>query len=232
MKFSTSTLLLPLAALATAWEQVDKKNALVAIVDIQVGLLSLARDFDPVIYRNAVHAHADLAKVFDLPIILTTSAQSGPNGPMSNEILKSFPDVKVIQRNGEINAWDSPEFRAAVEKTGRKQIIIAGIATDVCTTFLALSLKEAGYSVWANAEASGTTTELVRTLSNDRMARAGVNVVSWFSIAADLLRDWRSPDAPKMIPFFDRWMPAYGAVARAHIGAVQNGTIFPGQAEL
>ncbi|KAH7014389.1 isochorismatase [Microdochium trichocladiopsis] len=231
MNFSVSTLLIPLVALASAWEQIDKENALVAIVDVQVGLFSLVRDFDPVSFRNSIHAHADLAKTFGLPVVLTTSAQSGPNGPMSSEILDMFPDVKVIQRNGEINAWDNAEFREAVEKSGKKQIIIAGIATDVCTTFLALSLKEAGYSVWANAEASGTTTEFVRSLSNDRMARAGVNVVSWFAIAADLLRDWRSPDAPRMIPFFDRWMPAYGAVARAHLGAVNNGTVFPGEDE-
>ncbi|KAH7016466.1 isochorismatase [Microdochium trichocladiopsis] len=232
MKFSVSTLLLPLAALATAWEQVDKNNSIVAVVDVQVGLLSLIHDIDPVNYRNSILAHADLARVFDLPVVLTTSSQSGPNGPMSHEITNMFPDVQVVQRHGEINAWDNAEFREAIEKSGRKQVIIAGVTTDVCTTFLALSLREAGYSVWANVEASGTTSELVRTLANERMVRAGVNVVSWFSIAADLLRDWRSPDAPKMIPYFDRWLPSFGAVARAHIGAIQNGTVSPGQDEL
>ncbi|KAH7014104.1 isochorismatase [Microdochium trichocladiopsis] len=229
MKFSLSTLLLPLAGVASAWEQLEKNDTLLAIIDIQVGLFSLVHDFDAVTYKNAIMAHADLGRAFDLPVVITTSAQTGPNGPTSSEILKMYPEVKVVERQGEINAWDNADFRAAVEKSGKKQIIIAGIATDVCTAFLALSLKDAGYSVWANAEASGTTTTFVRDISNDQMRAAGVNVVSWFAIATGLLRDWRAPEGPKMIPFFDKWMPSYGAVVRAHLGAVENGTMFPGE---
>ncbi|KAH7014571.1 isochorismatase [Microdochium trichocladiopsis] len=224
-----SMLLIPLAGLATAWEQIDKDKALLAIVDIQVGLFSAVRDFDPVTFRNAIYGHAELAKLFDLPVVMTTSVQHGPNGPLPNDMVAMFPDAVVIERPGEINAWDNAEFRAAVEATGRKQIIIAGIMTDVCTAFLALSLREAGYSVWANAEASGTVSPLVRDISNDRMARAGVHVVSFFAILSDLLRDWRTEAGPKILPFLDKYMPAGGFVARAHLGAIKNGTIVPGE---
>ncbi|KAK5446749.1 hypothetical protein LTS15_009682 [Exophiala xenobiotica] len=69
-----------------------------------------------------------------------------------------YPNASLIKGNGEVNAWDNPDFKAAVEATGRKQIILGGIVTEVCTMFLALALREAGYSVWANTDASGTAT--------------------------------------------------------------------------
>lgn len=101
------------------------------------------------------------------------------------------------------------------------------------TTFLALSLRAEGYSVWANVEASATTTPLIRDVSNDRMARAGVQVVSLFSIVCDLMRDWRhTPGAETIIPWLAKYYPVYGILAQAHGGAVQNGTIIPGQAVL
>ena len=99
-----------------------------------------------------------------------------------------YPDAPLIARQGEVDAWDNEEFRAAIKATGKSQVIVAGITTDVCTTFLALSLRAEGYSVWANVEASGTTTELIRDVSNDRMARAGVQLVSLFAIVCDLMR--------------------------------------------
>ena len=99
-----------------------------------------------------------------------------------------YPDAPLIARQGEVDAWDNADFRAAIKATGKSQVIVAGITTDVCTTFLALSLRAEGYSVWANVEASGTTTELIRDVSNDRMARAGVQLVSLFSIVCDLMR--------------------------------------------
>jgi hypothetical protein len=91
-----------------------------------------ARDFDPTLYYNAMLAHAGLGKLFDLPVVLSTSAQSGPNGPLPKAILDMYPDVPVVARQGEVDAWDNPEFRKAIEATGKKQVILAGITTDVC----------------------------------------------------------------------------------------------------
>lgn len=97
------------------------------------------------------------------------------------------------------------------------------------TTFCALSLREAGYSVWANVEASGTSTELIRDVSNDRMARAGVQIVSLFSIVCDLMRDWRNtPGDATVLPYLAQYYPIYGRLAAAHGASVRNGTISAG----
>jgi nicotinamidase-related amidase len=129
------------------FERLDKSKALLLVVDHQLGLLQLVRDYTPTEFRNNVLAHAALGPLFSLPTIMTTSAETGPNGPLPKEILEMYEgkDAPLIKRNGEVNAWDNEEFRAAVEKTGRKQIILGGIVTEVCTMFLALSLREAGY---------------------------------------------------------------------------------------
>ncbi|KAM5529833.1 hypothetical protein FOXYSP1_17677 [Fusarium oxysporum f. sp. phaseoli] len=215
------------------FERPDKNDALLLVVDLQVGLYSLARDFDPTLYRDQMLAHVALGKVFDLPAILMTSAENGPNGPLPKEILEMHPDAPLVQRQGEVNAWDNQEFRDAVKAANKSQIIMAGITTDACTTFLALSLREEGYSVWANVEASGTTSPLVSDISNDRMAKAGVHTASLFSIACDLMRDWRNtPGAKEMIPWLDKYVPVWGYVARSHEAAVNNGTIKPGEESL
>ena len=116
-----------------------------------------------------------------------------------------WPNAPYIRRNGEVNAWDNAEFRKAVEATGKKQIIIAGITTDVCTSFLALSLLEAGYTVFANTEASGTFNDKLAFDANRRMEKAGVHLMGMFAIAMDLMRDWRNtPGAKEVLPFMDQ----------------------------
>jgi hypothetical protein len=98
---------------------------------------------------------------------------------------------------------------------------------------MALSLRAAGYSVWIDVEASGTTTALIRDASNDQMRAAGVQVVSLFALVCDLMRDWRNtPGALTLIPFFDNYFPAYGMLARAHAAAITNGSFIPGEAAL
>ncbi|KAF3799585.1 putative hydrolase YcaC [Colletotrichum gloeosporioides] len=257
MKFSltlaASTLISAVVGDAVPWERLNKNDSMLLVVDMQEGLFNLARDFDPTLYRNAMLAHSSLANIFDLPVVLTTSAetgkpnfaskptvistkpltQPGPNGPLPQEILDMHPTAPLIKRNGEVDAWDNADFRDAVRAANKSQIILAGITTDVCTTFLALSLRAEGYSVWANVEASGTTTELIRDISNDRMAAAGVQVVSLFSISLDLMRDWRNtPGANELFSWLDEYYPAYGYIARGHRAAVENGTVSDAQKTL
>lgn len=214
---------------AFKYERLDRNDCVLLIIDMQVGLFNSVRDFEQIYFRQNLLAHAYLAKAFELPVVMTTSTEIGPNGPLPAEMIEMFPNAPLIKRPGEINAFDNEEFRNAIAATGKKQVILAGILTDVCTAFAALSLREAGYSVWANIEASGTTNEMVRDASNQRMRDAGVHTVSWFAICGELMRDWRTP--PTGIPvftLFDKFNPAIGMLARGHVSAIQSGSIVPG----
>ena len=178
-------------------------------------------------------AHAAIAKLFNLPIVLTTSAEHGPNGILPKEISSLYPNAPLIRRNGEVDAWDNPDFKAAVQAQNKSQVILAGITTDVCTEFLALSLRSEGYTVFANTEASGTFSKRLADDANDRMAGAGVNLQGMFAIVMDLMRDWRNtPGSLQVLPWLDQYLPVYGYVARGHEAAVLNGTLAPGEAGL
>ncbi len=172
--------------------KLDKNNAAVLLVDHQAGLSSLVRDIDPDKFRNNVLALADLARYFKLPTILTTSFENGPNGPLMSELKETFPDAPCIARPGQINAWDNEDFVRAVKATGRKQLIIAGIVTEVCVAFPALSALEEGYEVFIVTDASGTFDEITRHSAWDRMSSAGAQLMTWFGVACELHRDWRN----------------------------------------
>ncbi|PVI01306.1 Isochorismatase hydrolase [Periconia macrospinosa] len=213
------------------WERISRNDSALLVVDHQIGLYQLVRDFDAVIFKQNLLAHAEIGKLFNLPVVMTTSAQTGPNGPLVKEVLDMFPDAPNIQRNGEVNAWDNPEFREAVRRTGKKQLIIAGIVTDVCTEFLALSLRSEGFSVFANIEASGTGSSLVRDTANLRMQGAGVHLMSTFGVLCDLMRDWRNtnPGVREVVSYVNKYLPTYGILMRGHASAIlQNGTVLPG----
>ncbi len=201
--------------------RLDKNNAAVLFVDHQAGLLSLVRDIEPDAFRNNVLALADLTKYFKLPAILTTSFEDGPNGPLMPEIKEAFPDAPYIARPGQINAWDNEEFVKAVKATGKKQLIIAGIVTEVCVAFPALSALEEGYEVFVVTDASGTFNEVTRYSAWDRMTSAGAQLMTWFSIASELHRDWRN-DVQGLgtllanhIPDYRNLMSSYSAVRNA-----------------
>jgi len=122
-----------------SYNRLDKDNAAVLLVDHQSGLCNCVQDFSPDNFKNNVLALTDAAKYFDLPTILTTSFEDGPNGPLVPEIKEAMPDAPYIARPGQINAWDNEDFVNAVKATGKKQLIIAGVVTEVCVAFPALS---------------------------------------------------------------------------------------------
>lgn len=174
------------------YNKLDKDKAVVLMVDHQAGLLSLVRDIEPDMFRNNVMAMADLAKFFDLPTILTTSFETGPNGPLMPELKEAFPDAPYIARPGQINAWDNEDFVKAIKDTGRTQLIIAGVVTEVCVAFPALSALEEGFEVFVATDASGTFNPITRDAAWDRVSKAGAQLLSWFGIACELHRDWRN----------------------------------------
>jgi isochorismate hydrolase len=124
------------------------------------------------------------------------------------EIKELFPDAPYIARPGNINAWDNEEFVQAVRNTGRKQLIIAGVVTEVCVAFPALSAIEAGFDVFVVTDASGTFNDVTRHASWARMSAAGVQLMNWFGVACELHRDWRN-DVEGLGSLLSEYIPNY-----------------------
>lgn len=194
--------------MAQPYTRLDKDNAAVLLVDHQAGLLSLVRDIDPDKFKNNVLALADLARYFNLPTILTTSFEHGPNGPLVPELKEIFPQAPYIARPGQINAWDNEEFVSAVKATGKKQLIIAGVVTEVCVAFPALSAIAEGYDVFVVTDASGTFNDITRNAAWERMSAAGAQLMTWFGVACELHRDWRN-DVEGLGALFSNHIPDY-----------------------
>ncbi|DAZ96470.1 TPA: hypothetical protein N0F65_008337 [Lagenidium giganteum] len=139
---------------------------------------------------------------------MSFSQCSSPNGPIMPELVKMFPDAPFIARPGQINAWDNEEFVAAVRATGKKQLIIAGVVTEVCVAFPALSALAADYDVFVIIDASGTFDEITRQASIDRMLAAGAQTMTWFAAACELHRDWRK-DMQGLGALFGKYISDY-----------------------
>ncbi len=190
------------------YNRLDKDNAAVLLVDHQSGLCNVVGDFSPDDFKNNVLAVTKAAKYFGLPTILTTSFEQGPNGPIVPEIKEVFPEAPYIARPGQINAWDNEDFVKAVKDTGKKQLIIAGVVTEVCVAFPALSAIEEGYEVFVITDASGTFNQTTRDAAWARMQSAGVQLMSWFGMACELHRDWRN-DMEGLGELFSNHLPSY-----------------------
>jgi nicotinamidase-related amidase len=193
---------------ANKYIKLSKDDAACLLVDHQAGLISLVQDFSPGEFKNSVLALAACAQYFKLPTILTTSFENGPNGPLVPELKEMFPNAPYIARPGNINAWDNDDFVDAVKTTGRKQLIIAGVVTEVCVAFPALSAIEAGYDVFVVTDASGTFNDVTRHAAWARMAAAGAQMTSWFGVACELHRDWRN-DIEGLGALFSAYIPNY-----------------------
>lgn len=175
-----------------SYDRITADNAAVLFVDHQTGLANGVQTQSPSEFQANVKAFVALASLYALPAIITTSAADGPNGPIMPVVAAGLPGATVVHRPGEINAFDNPEFAAAVEKTGRKKLLIAGISTDVCLAFAALSAEEKGYDVYAVFDASGTWSKLVEDVTIARLVQAGVKPINWVAVGAELMADWRS----------------------------------------
>ena len=105
------------------YKRLNKDEAAVLLIDHQSGLTNLVQDFSPDDFKNNVLSLADAAKYFNLPTILTTSFEDGPNGPLVPELKELFPDAPYIARPGQINAWDNEDFVKAIKDTDKKQLI-------------------------------------------------------------------------------------------------------------
>lgn len=198
------------------YNRLNKEDAAVLLIDHQTGLISgFVRDYSSDTFQQNVEALVDMSNYFKLPTILTTSFEEGPNGPLLPYITENLPNATTIPRPGQINAWDNEDFVAAVKATGKKQLIIAGVVTDLCVAYVALSAIQEGFEVFVVIDASGSVSNQVADTALNRMSQAGVQLMSWFSIGGELQRDWRN-DPEGFGALLEQHFPAYKNVVHSY----------------
>jgi nicotinamidase-related amidase len=177
------------------------ETSALVLIDHQVGTLQFIRNISSDgALRNAV-VLAKAAKAFGMPVVLTSSQEDHIQGPLALSLQKALPEAyaKRVKRVGIVNAWADTNFSAAVKATGRKQLIMAGVTTDICLVFPSMSAVQEGYEVQAVMDASGSTYEIQEEMARRRMERAGVVLTTTNTIVAELVQDWASPQGSQLI---------------------------------
>ncbi|MGB5903447.1 MAG: hydrolase [Xanthobacteraceae bacterium] len=198
---------------------INPDDAAMLLIDHQSGLFQTIGDMPMPVLRNHAAALAKMASLSKLPVITTASVPQGPNGPLIPEIHANAPHATYVARKGEINAWDNPDFVAAVKATGRKQLIIAGTITSVCMAFPAIAAVQDGYQVFAVVDASGTYSKMAQEITLARIVQAGVVPMDTAAVASELQRTWNRTDAQEWANVYARTFPAYQLLIESYLKA-------------
>src|SRR5260221_885875 len=182
-------------------ERLTSNNAALLLIDHQVGLFTGVRDIPIAELKHNVVALANAARVLGVPVIVTATSPE-MWGPIIPELTEALPGISIINRTT-VNAFDEPRFAKAVEATGRKKLIIAGVSTEVCLALPAIYATGIGYDAYGVIDASGTFSETKRITGLLRMVQAGVVVTDYSTLAVEMLKDNASPKAGDLYAALD-----------------------------
>jgi nicotinamidase-related amidase len=164
------------------------EDSVLVLIDHQPYQLANLNSHDPQAVVNASTALAKTAKVFGVPTILT-SVVSARGGLIFPHITDVFPGQEVIDRTF-INTWEDEKVVDTVKATGRKQLVIAGLWTEICVAMPAIQALGEGWDVTVITDASGGTSLEAHEVAVQRMIGAGANMMTWLALAAEWQRDW------------------------------------------
>ena len=173
------------------------QNAVLALIDYQPEQYAGVHS----VVHGELLAHVAMlgriATTFELPVVLSTVYVKHGMSGTNVELREALPGVPEIDRTT-MNSWEDPEFRAAVERSGRKKLIIAGLWTEVCVAFPTLDALRAGYEVYVVVDAIGGVSRTAHESAMQRMIQAGATPISVLGLACELQRDWGRPDANRL----------------------------------
>jgi nicotinamidase-related amidase len=174
-------------------------NSALILIDHQPWVAFPVQSIDRSLLVNNVTGLAVAAKALDVPTVLTTvGAYGGPlSDPMFHQIREVFPDQAPIDRLS-TNAW--PDIKPAVEATGRKVLIMAGIWTEVCLAQTSLSALRDGFTVYFVSDCSGGLTQEAHEDAKQRMMQAGASGINWIGLVAEWTPDYTTPERAAVDP--------------------------------
>lgn len=183
-------------------------NCVVALIDHQPQMLFGTSNFDRQGIINNTVALSKAARVFDLPVVLTTVETKAFSGNLWPQIRAVFPNQEPIERSS-MNSWDDASFVAAIERTGRKKIVLAGLWTETCVALPTVQAIHDGYEIYVVEDCCGDVSQLSHDNAMKRVVQAGAKPVTALSVMLEWQRDWAHRDS------YDAVMD----IAKTHFGA-------------
>src|SRR5216684_4548782 len=183
-------------------------NCVVTIIDLQPQMLFGVGNFDrqSIINSNSVLCKA--ARVFNVPVVLSTVETKGFSGNMWPQIQAVFPKQTPIERSS-MNSWDDENFVAAVKKSGRKKIVLSGLWTETCVALPTVQALHDGYEIYVVEDCCGDVSQLAHDNAMKRVFQAGAKPVTALSTMLEWQRDWAHKDT------YDAVMD----IVKTHLGA-------------
>ena len=198
-----------------AYTPLTAENAALVLVDHQIGLMTGVRDISTGELKHNVVALAKAATALKLPIVVATTARDSLWGPTFPELVEALPGVEIIDRST-VNAYDDARVAKAIEATGRKKLIFAGISLEVCAAFPAMTAVARGLDAYVAVDASGTFSAAKREAGLLRLMQAGVVVSDYATLMVEILKDNGRPEAGAVYAALDMpWATLVGQIASA-----------------
>ncbi|MDC6366202.1 MULTISPECIES: hydrolase [Flavobacteriaceae] len=194
-----------------AKQALNPTNHALIMIDHE-GQMAFAVESQPIEeLRNNAGLIAGASKLFEIPTVITTVAEKQFSGPVFPEIREHYPDESKYVDRTTMNSWEDKNFIKAVEATGKKRLVMAGLWTEVCINLAALSALEDGYEVYVITDASGGVSKEAHDMSIARMIQAGVIPITSMQYMLEIYRDWaRSDQYIEVNELAKRYGGAYG----------------------
>lgn len=168
------------------------ENSIVVLIDHQPFQFANLHSHEPTMIINATTGLAKAAKIFNVPCILTTVTEER-GGLIIKQLQDVYPEQKPINRTF-INTWQDPAVTDIVAATGRKQLILAGLWTEICVVMPALQAAAEGYDVFVVTDACGAVSVEAHDMAVRRMVQHGITPINWLAVASEWQRDWARLD--------------------------------------
>ncbi len=166
------------------------QDTAIVFIDHQPQMLFGVANADRATIINNVTLLAKVAKEFNVPTVLTAVETQSFSGYIWPQLLDIFPGQAVIERSS-MNSWDDEGFRKAIEATGKKNIIMTGLWTEVCVTWPTIEMLGAGYNIYVVEDCCGATSPAAQEAALSRMVQAGAVRLTTIGALLEWQRDWK-----------------------------------------
>ncbi len=204
-------------------------NCVVVLIDHQPQMMFGVAGVDRESIINHTVALGKAARVFDVPVVLSTVETKSFSGNLWPQIRAVFPEQAAIERSS-MNAWDDKNFVAAIKATGRKKLVLAGLWTEVCVAFPSVQAIHDGYEVYVVEDCCGDVSQLAHDNAMKRVIQAGAKPVTSLQVMLELQRDWAEKDTyDAVMDIVKTHYGAYGVGVEYVYTMVHNAppTVFP-----